>query len=108
MESMHSVLRHAAAAVALVALLACSSAGTCWFRLADSSGHDCCEEGATVKAPPRPCGSTAASVAPVQLAPPVLASAVPVDPPSVMAERPSASAFAPGHRVLTPPLVLRI
>lgn len=108
MELMRSVLRHAAAAVALVALLACSSVGTCWFRLAESSGHDCCEQGATLEAPPRPCGSTAASVASVQLAPPVLASAVPVDPPSVMAERPSASAFPAGYRVVTPPLVLRI
>jgi hypothetical protein len=105
---MRSVMRHVAAAVALVALLACSSVGTCWLRLTATSAHDCCEQDTAMKAPPRPCGSTAASVAPVELAPPVLASAVPVDPPHVVVERSTAAAFAPGYRVLVPPLILRI
>jgi hypothetical protein len=98
-----------AALVALGAVLACSSAGTCWLRLAAASGHDCCTQDSKMEAAPRPCGSTLASVPSIEVpAPAVWVAAVPALSPSVEAERPSAAAFAPAFRVLAPPRILRI
>jgi hypothetical protein len=106
---MPSVARCLAAVATLVAVLACSNVGTCWLRLAASNPHDCCEQDTTMKASPRPCGSTAAYVPSMELqAPPIWVSAVPALPPSVADERPGAGSFAPAYRVLDPPLILRI
>jgi hypothetical protein len=98
-----------AALVALVAVLACSSVGTCWLRLAATTGHDCCEQGSRMEAAARPCGSTVASVPLIEvLAPAVWVSAVPALSPSVAAPRASAVAFAPAFPVFAPPQILRI
>jgi hypothetical protein len=101
------MVRFAAAAVAFVALLACSSAGTCWFRLAARTAHDCCEQDAAMQEAGRPCGSTAVVAAAVELAAPVTVPVV-VPPVSVGAEAPGGVVFAPSEHVLDPPLVLRI
>lgn len=106
---MRCVAYRFAALVALVAVLACSSVGTCWLRLATTSGHDCCKQDSKMEAAARPCGSTAASVPLVELqAPAVWVSAVPALSPSVAAQRPSAVAFAPAFPVFAPPQILRI
>ena len=108
-RGMRCVAHRFAALVALVAVLACSSVGTCWLRLATTSGHDCCKQDSKMEAAQRPCGSTAASVPSIEVpAPAVWVAAVPALSPSVGAERPSAAAFPPAFRVLPPPQILRI
>jgi len=105
---MRSVAYRFAAVVALGTLLVCSNVGTCWLRLAASSGHDCCEQDSTMKAAPKPCGSTATSVPLTELpAPLAWVSAVPALPLSATAPS-SLAAFAPAFPVLAPPLILRI
>jgi hypothetical protein len=104
------VMRRLAASVALLALLVCSSAGTCWVQIAGTSaGHDCCPEGSgdTMAGSAQACASTIAPVVPVDLAPPSAAAttllASPASPLAIPIE-----AFAPGFPILRPPLILRI
>ena len=106
--AMHRSVRHVTTAVALVALLACSSAGTCWFRLAARTAHDCCEQDATMQAPARPCGSDAIAISGVELAPPAVTAYVHLPPLSTGSDAPLGGFFAPADHVLDPPLVLRI
>ena len=103
---MHSWTRRLAAVYALGALLACSSAGTCWLRLTAPAAHHCCEKGVNVK-PAKPCASEVASVAPVVLEPPALTHALGSDLlPSASTSLPGGVfALAPARE---PPLVLRI
>ena len=101
-------MRRLAASISLVALLACSSMGTCWAMLATAgSGHECCESGASLAAPAQACASTLATVAPVDVAAPAETPLAPIElaPAAHLA---SASAFAPAFPVLAPPLILRI
>jgi hypothetical protein len=102
-------MRRLAAAFALVALLACSSAGTCWAMLATAgSSHDCCEsDGGALSAPTRPCASTLATVAQVDLVPPAIVPGV-LAPAKVASPRAPVSAFSAAFPVIAPPLVLRI
>jgi hypothetical protein len=101
-------MRRLAATLSIVALLACSSMGTCWAMLAAAgSGHDCCESGASLAAPAKACASTLATVSPVDVAAPAEA------PVALLELGPAAytapvHAFAPAFPVLAPPLILRI
>jgi ACR3 family arsenite efflux pump ArsB len=106
MDSMPLIARRLAGAIALVALVACSSMGTCWLRLA-TADHDCCEQGAAMAAPVNPCGATAASVASVEVAPPALSVSMRVQAPSatILSIPQSVPITFP---VTGPPLVLRI
>jgi hypothetical protein len=100
------IARRLVGAVALAVLVACSSMGTCWLKLA-RAGHDCCEQGAAMAAPVNPCGTTAASVAPVDVAPPALSVSVRVQTPSatlLAVPEGAPTTFRPTG----PPLVLRI
>ena len=93
-------------AVALIALIACSSMGTCWLKLA-KGGHDCCEQESALAVPVKPCGATAASVASVEVAPPAPSVSVPVQAPSATILTVS-EGVPTTFRPTAPHLVLRI
>jgi hypothetical protein len=100
-------MRQLAAVFALGTLLACSSVGTCWLRLAATAVDHCCHDaGVDVKAA-RPCAAEVASVAPVLLAPPA-AHAGPAVLPALPAGLPVSAAAMPALPPRDPPLVLRI
>jgi hypothetical protein len=104
------VMRRLAAAFALVALLACSSAGTCWAQLAAASeGHECCPPSgrSTLAAPAKACASPIAAVGPVGWVPAPFVSATPGPLVSATWAAP-ATAFPSAFPVLRPPLILRI
>jgi hypothetical protein len=105
---MRAAVRRTAAGLALLTLLACSSLGTCWVRLAASTRHHCCAQGPAVQAQAKPCGSTAVSTPTVALAAPSDASQ-PLPHLDVRTNlAPRAGTFGPADHVLDPPLVLRI
>ena len=103
------VMRRLAATIALVALLACSSAGTCWAQLAGANaGHECCpKSGDTMTVPAKSCASTIAAVGQVDVVPPSASQLMP-DPPAATLSAVPISAFAPAFPVVAPPLILRI
>ena len=103
---MRPVARRLVGVVALVAVLACSSIGTCWLKLA-KGGHDCCEQEASMAAPVRACGTTATSVASVEVAPLALSVSVPVPPPSATILK-VPDGIPAAFPVTDPPLILRI
>lgn len=109
MQAMALAWNRLAAAVAVTALLACSSLGLCWRQLGGER-HECCAGGETMSAPVNPCGSPVATVSPVKLPTPQAATALPVlsETPPAATLPPSPRAFSPSFRVMPPPLVLRI
>ena len=103
------VLARLATAATLVAVLACSSLGTCWLHFV-GNGHSCCPQAAaTLAASSKPCASAAVPVSSAVVAPPLAAPVYDLPAPQALfSGQRTDSAFAPALPVRSPPLILRI